>query len=230
MPPQSCGGGRPAPAEKRASKKTPKVSEMHRKRPRAGLLSPHPLCRQKVLSSASSSAGKGEVGGKKKGGDSSGTPTRLCPRGGSVRWLPVHAEAVDAGVLGVAPVAQHPQLHQLEGAHGVTLGDRGDGSQRRCGRGGGHGGHPGGFWRFPQAGRGPSVPLSLLSSRLPVKERLKVATPKCPTPQSEGSEDHTTPPRPHHHPPGSLLRFGARTAAPRLTSRRNVWMGLPSWS
>lgn len=40
---------------------------------------------------------------------------------GSVRRLPVHAEAVDAGVFGVAPIAQHPELHQLVCAHGVTL-------------------------------------------------------------------------------------------------------------
>ena len=38
--------------------------------------------------------------------------------------LPMHAEAVDAGVLGVAPVAQHPELHQLVRAHGITLGER----------------------------------------------------------------------------------------------------------
>lgn len=42
---------------------------------------------------------------------------------GSVRQLPVHAEAVDAGVFGVAPIAQHPELHQLVCAHGVTLGE-----------------------------------------------------------------------------------------------------------
>lgn len=44
---------------------------------------------------------------------------------GSVRRLSVHAEAVDARVFGVAPVAQHPQLHQLVCAHGVTLGEEG---------------------------------------------------------------------------------------------------------
>jgi len=44
--------------------------------------------------------------------------------GGSVCRLPMHAEAVDAGVLGVAPVAQHPELHQLVRAHGITLGER----------------------------------------------------------------------------------------------------------
>lgn len=45
---------------------------------------------------------------------------RLHP--GSVCLLPVHTEAVDAGVLRVAPIAQHPQLHQLVRAHAVTLG------------------------------------------------------------------------------------------------------------
>lgn len=44
---------------------------------------------------------------------------------GSVRRLPVHAEAVDASVFGVAPIAQHPELHQLVCAHGVTLGEKG---------------------------------------------------------------------------------------------------------
>lgn len=98
------------------------------------------------------------------------------------------------------------------------FGDRGEGSQQRPGGGGGHRGHPGGFWRFPQAGRGPSVPLSLLSSRLPVKERLRVATPKCPTPQSEGSEDHTPHPKssppPPRFPPAVLCSDSS--AAPHL--------------
>lgn len=44
---------------------------------------------------------------------------------GSVRQLPMHAEAVDAGVFGVAPIAQHSELHQLVCAHGVTLGEGG---------------------------------------------------------------------------------------------------------
>lgn len=41
-----------------------------------------------------------------------------------MRQLPVHAEAVDAGVFGVAPIAQHPELHQLVRAHSITLGER----------------------------------------------------------------------------------------------------------
>lgn len=38
--------------------------------------------------------------------------------------LPVHTEAVDAGIFGVAPIAQHPELHQLVHAHSITLGER----------------------------------------------------------------------------------------------------------
>lgn len=38
--------------------------------------------------------------------------------------LSMHAEAVDAGVFGVAPIAQHPELHQLVHAYGITLGER----------------------------------------------------------------------------------------------------------
>lgn len=41
--------------------------------------------------------------------------------------LAVHAEAVDAGVFRVAPIAQHPELHQLVRAHTITLGERGKG-------------------------------------------------------------------------------------------------------
>lgn len=66
-----------------------------------------------------------------------------------------------------------------------------------------------------------------------MKERLEVATSPCPSSQAEGSEDRGTTqptPHPHHHHPISLLRFCAPRAAPRLTSKRNVWMGLPSWS
>lgn len=43
-----------------------------------------------------------------------------------MRRLPVDAEAVDAGVFGVSPVAQHPELHQLVRAHRVTLGEKGE--------------------------------------------------------------------------------------------------------
>lgn len=38
--------------------------------------------------------------------------------------LPVYAEAVDAGVFRVAPIAEHPELHQLVRAHTITLGER----------------------------------------------------------------------------------------------------------
>lgn len=41
-----------------------------------------------------------------------------------MRRLPVHTEAVDAGVFRVAPIAQYPELHQLVRAHGITLGQR----------------------------------------------------------------------------------------------------------
>lgn len=41
-----------------------------------------------------------------------------------MRRLSMHTEAVDAGVFGVAPVAQHPELHQLVCAYGITLGER----------------------------------------------------------------------------------------------------------
>lgn len=36
--------------------------------------------------------------------------------------FPVHPEAVDAGVLGVAPVSQDPQLHHLVRGHFGVLG------------------------------------------------------------------------------------------------------------
>lgn len=84
VPPRSCGvGGAARPRQKNElQKNTKEVSEMHRKQPRAGVLSPHPLCRQKVLSSASSSAGKGEVGGKKKEGVTPPAPRHVSIRGG----------------------------------------------------------------------------------------------------------------------------------------------------
>lgn len=76
-------GGAARPRQKNElQKNTKKVSEMHRKQPRAGVLSPHPLCRQKVLSSASSSAGKGEVGGKKKEGVTPPAPRHVSVQGG----------------------------------------------------------------------------------------------------------------------------------------------------
>lgn len=113
--------GRRSPNRKIELQKS-EVSETHREPPAWDVLA-SPPCRQKVLFSASSSAGEGQCNLLHPRTALSGS------RGGSERRLPVHAEAVDAGVLGVAPVAQHTQLHQLEGAHVVTLGDRRDVSQ-----------------------------------------------------------------------------------------------------
>lgn len=52
-----------------------------------------------------------------------GLASRCCrARRGLVGRLPVHPEAIDAGVLGVAPVSQDPQLHHLVRGHGRVLG------------------------------------------------------------------------------------------------------------
>lgn len=189
--------GRRSPKRRNELQKA-EVSETHREPPaRDGLASPP--CRQKVLSSASSSAGEGQC---------SLPHPRIAHLAvvGSERRLPVHAEAVDAGVLGVAPVAQHAQLHQLEGAHVVTLGDRRDVSQNH-GMVGSEG--------ISGSGRAPRVmPRWVLEismekicgngqARWPPNERLKVDISPCPTSQAEGSEDRGTPRPPriqHHHP------------------------------
>lgn len=48
-------------------------------------------------------------------------------REGLVGGFPMHPEAVDAGVLGVAPVSQDPQLHHLVRGHFRALGREGRG-------------------------------------------------------------------------------------------------------
>lgn len=221
VPPQSCGvGGAARPRQKNElQKNTKKVSEMHRKRPRAGVLSPHPLCRQKVLSSASSSAGKGEVGGEKKEGVTPPAPRHVSVQGGVSAPAPrargsgrcrCTRDGPSCSAPAAPPAGRCPRRHPLgtgERGHSGALVEVGDTEATQ-----------GGFWRSPQAGRGPSVPLSLLSSRLPVKERLRVATPKCPTPQSEGSEDHTPHPKSSPPPPRfpPAVRCSDSSASPHL--------------
>lgn len=52
-----------------------------------------------------------------------GWPPSCCrARRGLAGRLPVHPEAIDAGVLGVAPVSQDPQLHHLVHGHCRVLG------------------------------------------------------------------------------------------------------------
>lgn len=54
-------------------------------------------------------------------------------REGLVGGFPMHPEAVDAGVLGVAPVSQDPQLHHLVRGHFRALGREGRGGSPQTG-------------------------------------------------------------------------------------------------
>lgn len=55
-----------------------------------------------------------------------GWPPSCCrAQRGLVGRLPVHPEAIDTGVLGVAPVSQDPQLHHLVRGHCRVLGREG---------------------------------------------------------------------------------------------------------